>query len=115
MPGIETLLAKLPDDFTREPLIIQSLLIHELCHVWQYETGRLSAFRYLIDPRNWRYSYRVNSDAEFDDYPTEKQADLLQDWFLLNSGVSPARFDGKGAIPTRDWVNKTVPFKWNAR
>ena len=104
-----------PKNFTREPLLIQSLLVHELCHVWQYETGRLTAFRYLIDPRNWRYSYRVKDAANFDDYPTEKQADLLQDWFLANSGAAPLRFDQNGPEPTRIWLNSVVPFAWSMR
>jgi len=105
-----------PRDFTRQTLTIQSLLIHELCHVWQYETGRLTAAKYLLDPRNWIYSYSVDENAGFDDYPTEKQADLLQDWFLMNSGSLPLRYarqDGK--IPSQDWLNRVVPFAWNAR
>ena len=104
-----------PADFTRTPLLIQSLLIHELCHVWQYETGRLTAFRYLVDPRNWTYSYRVKIDADFDDYPTEKQADLLQDWFLVNSGSAPLRYDGNGPKPTKNWLNRVVPFNFSSR
>lgn len=104
-----------PKNFTHAPLLIQSLLVHELCHVWQYETGRLTALRYLIDPRNWRYSYRVKNGAKFDDYPTEKQADLMQDWFLVNSGAAPLRFDRKGTMPTKDWLNSVVPFAWIAR
>ena len=103
-----------PDDFTRVPLLIQSLLVHELCHVWQYETGRLTAFRYLVDPRNWIYAYDVRENAKFDDYPTEKQADLLQDWFLVNSGSPPLRFapSYRGA-PDKDWLNSVVPFAWS--
>ena len=105
-----------PADFTRETLLIQSLLVHELCHVWQYETGRLSALRYLIDPRNWQYIYDVKDAAHFDDYPTEKQADLLQDWFLVNSGHRPLRFAQKmGLKPTKAWLNAIVPFDWDAR
>jgi len=104
-----------PQDFTRMPLIIQSLLVHELCHVWQYETGRLTALRYLTDPRNWVYSYRMRPGAKFDDYPTEKQADLLQDWFLVNRGEDPIRFDDKGPLPTKDWLNNIVPFDPDTR
>ena len=105
-----------PKDFTGETLVIQSLLVHELCHVWQYETGRLSAPRYLLDPRNWIYSYEVRQNAQFDDYPTEKQADLLQDWFLVNSGSMPLRYAAQnGTIPTKDWLNRVVPFDWSPR
>lgn len=103
-----------PDSFTRETLIIQSLLVHELCHVWQYETGRLSAFRYLINPRNWSYSYTMKPEVNFDDYPTEKQADLLQDWFLVNRNASPFRFNRGGPHPTKKWLNDIVPFDWRA-
>ncbi len=101
-----------PTDFTREPFLIQSLLIHELCHVWQYETGRLSALVYLLNPANWRYSYRVDQTVSFDSYPIEKQADLLQDWFLVNSGMEPLRFDPRGPTPTPVWLNTIVPFDW---
>lgn len=105
-----------PRDFTRETLILQSLLVHELCHVWQYETGRLTAVRYLLDPRNWIYSYAVREDAVFDDYPTEKQADLLQDWFLVNSGSQPRRYaKTNGKFPSKGWLNKVVPFDWYTR
>ena len=105
-----------PADFTREGLLIQSLLVHELCHVWQYETGRLTAARYLIDPRNWFYAYDVRENAAFDDYPTEKQADLLQDWFLVNSGAKPLRFKSKSQLaPTKSWLNQVVPFSWDTR
>jgi len=103
-----------PADFTRETLIIQSLLVHELCHVWQYETKRLSAPRYLLDPRNWIYEYEVKSNAKFDDYPTEKQADLLQDWFLVNSGNIPLRYHRDGTISTKEWLNAVVPFDWHS-
>lgn len=104
-----------PSNFVREPMIIRSLLVHELCHVWQYETGRLNALCYLIDPRNWKYGYSVKENAKFDDYPTEKQADLLQDWFLVNSGTPPIRFEVNTQKPTREWLNKVVPFDWMPR
>lgn len=113
--GVRLFWPNYPKDFTRETVIIRSLLVHELCHVWQYETGRLTAARYLLDPRNWVYNYTVAENADFDAYPTEKQADLLQDWFLVNSGSHPLRYSQNGKIPTQDWLNQVVPFNWNAR
>lgn len=68
-----------PEDFTALCPSMRSLLMHELCHVWQYETGRLSVWRYLSQPKNWAYGYHYDTSKTFDDYPTEKQADLLQD------------------------------------
>ena len=97
-----------PADFTRHDLLLQSVLIHELCHVWQYQTGRLTALRYLINPANWIYSYAFDPAKAFDDYPIEKQADLLQDWFLMNAGAKPCRFNG--APPKLAHINAVVPF-----
>lgn len=97
-----------PADFTRYDLLMQSVLIHELCHVWQYKTGRLTALRYLINPANWIYSYTFDAAKTFEDYPIEKQADLLQDWFLMNAGAEPCRY--KGIPPTLAEINETVPF-----
>jgi len=99
-----------PADFTRHDLLLQSVLIHELCHVWQYKTGRLTAFRYLINPLNWYYGYAYDTAKKFDDYPIEKQADLLQDWYLMNRGVKPCRYAGDP--PTLNEINTVVPFHW---
>lgn len=98
-----------PADFTRHDILLQSVLIHELCHVWQYKTGRLTAFRYLVNPANWRYSYVFDPAKSFDDYPIEKQADLLQDWYLMNKGAKPCRYTGEP--PTLAQINAVVPFK----
>jgi len=106
--GYDLYWQKAPTNFAFESLIIQSLLMHELCHVWQYETGRLSAFRYLTNPQNWYYNYYVEAEATFDTYPIEKQADLLQDWFLVNSGMMAQRYDQKGPPPSKDWINAMV-------
>ena len=42
-----------PEDFTQQSLCAQALLMHELCHVWQYASGRLTAWSYLTRPKNW--------------------------------------------------------------
>ena len=97
-----------PRDFTCASVSMQSLLIHELAHVWQYATGRLSATGYLLRPENWRYRYEVREGARFDDYAIEAQADLVQDWFLVRRGHPPAHC--RGAVPTRDWLENVVDF-----
>ena len=103
-----------PDDFTKTHHNLQALLMHELCHVWQYHTGRLSAVGYVINPRRWSYEYNFDIKKKFDDYPTEKQADLLQDWYLLNTGKAAENFnDKKSPAPTKEQINKVVPFQWS--
>ena len=95
-----------PEDVSREGAGLQTLLVHELAHVWQYETGRLTAFRYLSDPRNWRYGYRTG--AEFESLGIEAQADLVADWWRVRRSLPPLRHIG--APPTREWLEEAIPF-----
>lgn len=97
-----------PQDFAVVQLSRQALLIHELAHVWQYATGRLTAFSYLSRRHNWRYRYAVYQGAVFDDYAVEAQADLVQDWFRVRQGHAPAYFTGES--PSREWLEQTVDF-----
>lgn len=43
-----------PADLSAHPAAM-ALVQHELQHVLDFATGRLSAFGYLLDPRNWIY------------------------------------------------------------
>lgn len=101
-----------PADFTRESLTLQAILIHELCHVWQYRTDHLTALRYLTRPANWAYKYAYNSTKKFEDYPIEKQADLMQDWYRVNRGGTLACCAPGYATPTRTQLNALIPFEW---
>ena len=102
-----------PKDFTQETVHMQSKLMHELCHVWQYHTYRLSALRYLTNPKRWAYKYAFDILKKFDDYPTEKQADLMQDWYLANNGCAPENYDTREcAAPTKEALNSATPFSW---
>ena len=102
-----------PQDFTQEPLSARSLLVHELCHVWQYATGRLTAWSYLSRPKNWIYGYEFDPRKNFDDYDIEKQADLLQDWHHMNHGGSACRHRQGSFTPSLAQINAAVPFKWD--
>ena len=95
-----------PEDVSRQGVGLQTLLVHELAHVWQYETGRLTALRYLTDPRNWQYGYAAGS--EFESLGTEAQADLVADWWRVRQGLAPLRHIG--APPTRVWLESVIPF-----
>ena len=102
-----------PEDFTKETLRVQALLMHELCHVWQYHTDRLSALKYLISPKRWTYEYAYAPGKTFDDYPTEKQADLLQDWYRVNNGELANNYDRTASDqPSKAQINTVVPFIW---
>jgi len=106
-----------PADFTKikpiyDMFYFQSVLIHELCHVWQYKTGRLSLGKYITNPARWKYRYKFDPKKTFDDYPTEKQADFFQDWWFLNKGQPAANAKEMTLPPTKAEINKVVPFQW---
>ena len=102
-----------PDDFAQQSLRMRALLMHELCHVWQYASARLTAWRYLTRPQNWVYGYDFEPHKSFDDYPTEKQADLLQDWYIMNHGMMPSRHSKDSSTPRLSQINAVVPFAWD--
>ncbi len=102
-----------PEDFTIQSLTVRALLMHELCHVWQYATGRLSLWRYITQPKNWFYGYEFNEAQNFDDYPIEKQADLLQDWYIMNHGLPSCHHDKGSCAPELNQLNSLIPFAWD--
>lgn len=101
-----------PADLSRCGLRTRALFVHELAHVWQYATGRLSAWRYLTTPSDWRYGYEVRQGAGFDDYGVEAQADMVGDWYRMREGAAPVcfRMGALGEPPTLDWLEATIPF-----
>jgi len=101
-----------PANFSQESVELQSLLMHELCHIWQYHTARLTALSYLLQPKNWAYKYSFDPAKSFDDYPIEKQADLMQDWYCLNLGAAPQRFAHGSHPPNLLEINAVIPFLW---
>ncbi len=103
-----------PENFIDKPICEQAVLAHELCHVWQYTTGRLSAWRYITQPENWVYGYDFDPSKTFDDYATEKQADLFQDWYSLNNGHPANRHRADSLAPNLVQINAVVPFDWKA-
>lgn len=66
-------------DFSTASLGVQSWLIHELVHVWQYQQGIKVVRKALL---NRRYQYRLKSERKFLTYGVEQQAQMVQDYFL---------------------------------
>jgi len=67
------------EDFSMAPLSIQSWLIHELTHVWQYQQG-MNVIRNAVFNR--RYQYILQQGKQFFEYGIEQQAQMVQDYFL---------------------------------
>jgi hypothetical protein len=74
------------EDFSKSPLELQGLLIHELTHVWQAQTrGRF--YLPLMRHPFCRYSYDLVPGRGFDRYGLEQQAEIVRHAFLAKHGV----------------------------
>ena len=91
------------EDFSKAPLSLQGLFIHELTHVWQYQSGRNVVFaRGPIA----RYSYLPLFEGKrFEDYGIEQQAEIVRHAFLLSRGCPV-----EGAPPLEVY-RRLIPFR----
>ena len=84
------------DDFAREDLLRQGLLIHELTHVWQTQ---LRGDWYLLLNRHpfCRYDYTLKPGQPFREYGIEQQAEIVKHAYWLRRGVKVAGIADKAA------------------
>ena len=86
------------EDFAKESLALQGLLIHELTHVWQTQTrGRF--YLPLMRHPFCRYAYAVVPDRPFDRYGLEQQAEIVRHAFLARHGVKLASVPDPSLLP----------------
>ena len=64
-----------------------AVLQHELQHVLDYRLGRLTALRYIVDPREWTYRWRLGGD--WSGYGAEQRAAIAESLWLMERGLSP--------------------------
>jgi hypothetical protein len=64
-----------------------AVLQHELQHVLDFATGRLSVLRYAVDPRNWSYGYTLVEGRPFYAYGAEQRASMAEDLWRLDHGL----------------------------
>jgi hypothetical protein len=75
------------EDYSKERIGLQALLVHELCHVWQaQQRGRF--YLPLMRHPFCRYAYAVTLGRRFDLYGLEQQAEIVRHVFLLRNGQS---------------------------
>jgi hypothetical protein len=88
-----------------------AILQHELQHVLDYATGELSAARYLLNPKNWRYRYELRPGARWRDFGAEQRASIAEHWWLLERGRADlvAR-DLHGPPPGLDLYRRVIPW-----
>lgn len=92
------------DDFAREGLTHQGLLMHELTHIWQTQ---MRGNWYLITRRHpfCRYAYSLKPGQPFSAYGIEQQAEIVKHAFWLRHG---ARIPG---VANREAYDLLVRFE----
>ena len=68
-------------DFTHAPDIEKSIFLHEMTHLWQTQNyGFARDFLRMAEKRG--YDYSVNYGDTFDDFGTEQQAAMIEDYYM---------------------------------
>jgi len=89
------------EDYSREPLHMQHLFVHEMTHVWQYQLG-YPVKRIRIPRPRMRYDYELDEARELRDFNMEAQGNILADYFLTvfrgsQSQISQREYRADGA------------------
>jgi len=89
------------DDFSHATLGEQGLFVHEMTHVWQYQSGIFLPLRRMP----WaRYDYAVKPGWELKKYGLEQQAEIVRHAYLLGHNALIA-----GAPPLQQ-LKTILPF-----
>jgi hypothetical protein len=90
------------EDFAVQPVLLQAFFLHEMTHIWQYQTGiNLILARGLI--ARYRYLPLVAGKA-FELHGIEQQAEIVRDYWLLRHGIAVS-----GASSLQQY-QKLLPF-----
>lgn len=90
------------DDFAAAGIEAQGLFIHEMTHVWQYQSG---IFLPIKRHPFCRYEYALHAGWELKRYGLEQQAEIVSHAFMLRSGAIL-----RGAPPLAQFET-ILPFK----
>ncbi|BAV64241.1 vgr related protein [Sphingobium cloacae] len=72
------------EDFSRADLMLRGLFLHELCHVWQSQSG---IFLPIRRHPFCRYSYSLKPGLRLPQYGLEQQAEIVRHAYLLREGA----------------------------
>ncbi len=89
------------EDFGEAPLKLQGLFLHEMTHVWQYQSG---IFLPIRRHAFCRYHYSLKPGWPLKKYGLEQQAEIVRHTFLLRQGQTVA-----GAAPLESF-EAVLPF-----
>lgn len=78
---------QLPTDFSVAPLRLQAVLVHELVHIWQAQTGvNLLTGKLRAGDSPESYQYAVGDDCIWTGLNIEQQAMVVEHRFRLSRG-----------------------------
>jgi hypothetical protein len=83
-------------DFSEAPNAM-AVLQHELQHVLDFSTGRLSSLGYLLNPRNW--TYRLPDDWDWRRLGAEQRAVLAERLWRAEQGLAHDLAEIRAVIP----------------
>jgi hypothetical protein len=88
--GDEVWWRRAPQDASKPGLErLMAVLQHELQHVLDYRTGRLSALAYLSNPANWLYDWSNARSRGWDELGAEQRASMAEQLWLAERGGAP--------------------------
>lgn len=90
-------------DYSKAPLNLQSFFIHEMTHIWQYQTDAPSLAKKFMDevqknPFSYMknaYPYTLEPGKPFKEYGIEQQACIIQDYFVLKNNPQIQKYTGR--------------------
>jgi hypothetical protein len=95
-------------DFSTTPQAM-SLMIHELAHVWQIQSGVWLKTTRLLEGGVYDYG-ELSPDRKLQSYTVEQQASIIGDWYLTRHRLKTQH--GKGAPATYEAViRRALPVK----
>jgi hypothetical protein len=77
-----------PDDLSANPHTM-AVLQHELQHVLDYRLRLLSAVRYLANPLNWTYRWRLQAGRPWQAFGAEQRASMAEQLWRIEHGLAP--------------------------
>ena len=95
--------SKWSEDYSREPVWLQALFLHELTHVWQ---AQLRGRFYLPLMRHpfCRYAYQFVPGRSFERYGLEQQGEIVRHTHLRRSGIALDK------APPLELLESILPF-----
>lgn len=87
-------------------IAMQAVFIHEMTHVWQYQSGKdliaEAMLTYLEHHGDYErsYAYQLDPSRDLLDYGVEQQASIIEDYFLIRTHeLGPGRLEDGPADP----------------